>query len=572
MAFDPSAGKIIEREKSSGFDPSKGTVGEPLPSPAPEPVEKKSIWERASNFLIQSEKKLGETLGTAGAIAIGATKAIDDAAVRSAEADFQAARTMRMAGAEQKKRLRGMLGDRPDVDVASEQIETINKTAKQVAGETLGVLVDMASFGTYGSGAKGAKSFQLYRKGVDVTAKAAAAKASKEYAKKYMQMTWGQKAGQQMIAFAKGFITNAPRGVAFGGTGSAAFAMQEDAEATEILERTRSGMLVGGIFSGVLGGMAERGQQLKGVKIEKLREKARKNFLKGLDLTKEKYKEKGAANVDEWLDRKWWGTRNGLLKKAQSGQALSAEEYKKIGELAATADEVPSLLARIDDEIGKLQTRPGITPSTNQKKVDTLFKLRQDVLNLTLETVGDEPWTRTPAYEDLRGLARSYGEVLYDSRKAQQTISDSQTLSQVKKVDGMIRGIVNEANPEYAKVNELYHASSELADTVLETIQRKTGRPPINLTKIALGGLGVGGAGLALGRTPEAVAAAGAIMAIGTIGNSTWWNTLDGSVRWQVANAIENLPQEQINSAIRYLAQMGPVAVEKLRALNQEQE
>ena len=229
---------------------------------------------------------------------------------------------------------------KPAIDV-NETNPSINKSAKQIYGEGLGVATDIASFGTYGNAAKGAQTGKLLLTG----------KASKVVAKvlpvgtSMFEKTLPT-ATSKLAAFGKGFVEGAKTAVPIGLSYGASASAQADEDYPTILKKALTSGGVSGIIGGTLSGLAN----MRNVKPEVLKQEAVDSYKRGLNATKEKYKEQTEKIIPDLLDEREWGTRKQLLKKAESGIRLSSEEYKKLGELHGTI-ETDGLLQKIDDEI-----------------------------------------------------------------------------------------------------------------------------------------------------------------------------------------------------------------------------
>lgn len=229
---------------------------------------------------------------------------------------------------------------KPAIDV-NETNASINKNAKQIFGEGLGVAADIASFGTYGNAAKGAQTGKLLITG----------KASKAVAKVLPVGTSAfQKtvptATSKLAAFGKGFVEGAKTATPIGAAYGVASSAQADEDLPTILKRALTSGSISGLIGGTLSGLAN----MKNVKPETLKQEAVDSYKRGLNATKEKYKEQTEKVIPDLLDEGTWGTRKQLLKKAEKGIKLSAEEYQKLGELQGTVD-TDGLLQKIDDEI-----------------------------------------------------------------------------------------------------------------------------------------------------------------------------------------------------------------------------
>lgn len=231
----------------------------------------------------------------------------------------------------------------PPLDI-NELNPSINKSAKQIFGEGLGVATDIAVLGTFGNAAKGAATGKLLVKG---KTSGMLARALPEGASTAFQKTIPT-ATSRLAAFGKGFVEGAARTAPMGAGFGASASMQADEDLPTILKKSLTSGAISGVIGGVLTGVAN----MKNVSPEKLREEAIASYKKGLAATKEKYKEQADKVIPELLDEKTWGTRKALLKKAEQGIKLSKEEYRKLGELQGLA-ETDGLLNRIDDEIAK---------------------------------------------------------------------------------------------------------------------------------------------------------------------------------------------------------------------------
>ena len=271
------------------------------------------------------------------------------------------------------------------------------------------------------------------------------------------------------------------------------------------------------------------------------------------------------------LDAKEWGTRKALLDKADKGIKLSMEEYQKLGELKGMIS-TTGLLKGIDDEITKMgkevidsETGEKIFRafSVNEEKVGALRKLKADIIALdAFDKIKDNQ-----AYQqELRELAQFYGTDLYESRKALKTINDSKTLSQVKKVDGAIRELLNTKNPEYAKINEVYHRNSELYDILQETAKRESSGLGVKRIIQTLGTVIGVGAGIASGNISLAVGGGLAMGGLIAILNSTWWNTLRAVQKNNLAEKLLEKGATQLPNWLMMVERQGIKAVEELLA------
>jgi hypothetical protein len=544
---------------------------------APEQKQKKeNIFKRIGKGLIRSEIGFGQSIAGAlpsfvpGSGAAIAKQSEQEAAQKNQIITnlIEAKRKLQAEGKDTSRidaELARQGGGQLEADVAK-IVPSTQKSAKQVLGEGLGVAADIASFGTYGTAAKGAKAGQILTRAQQATNIAALPKAAS--------------AGQAFLRGAKaGAKTSAAIGAGYGFTG----ALQEDEDLGGIIKDTLTGAATGAVIGGAIGGLSERAAFNRTGRAEELKRKAVEQYKRGLEVTKEKYKQKADQIIPDLLDQKVWGTRKKLLEKAQKGLKLTGEEYEKLGELKGMIG-TEGLLGKIDDEIGKYTfTKPGLSAtgeklatltgeggrvsSVNTARVKALQSLRDDILAIS---VFDEAGKNPQAFqEQLRQLAQGYGEELYQGRKSLKTVFDNKTLSQVKKVDGAIRGLLNTKNPDYEKINKVYHLNSELFDILAETAQRKGGQKWWSLIRSVSSGTGatagsvVGGA---IGSAPGAIGGAVVGGAIGntltTILNSAWWNTLRAVQKNNLANKLLQMSPGERNQAILMIGRLGVKGVE----------
>lgn len=527
---------------------------------------------------------------------------------------------------------------KPPIDI-NETNASINKSAKQIFGEALGVATDIASFGTYGNAAKGAQTGKLLVKGKmsGVLAKALPEGASTVFEKTIPTAT------SKLAAFGKGFVEGAKEAVPLGVSYGAASSAQDDENLPTIMKKA----LTSGAISGVIGGTLSGFANMKNVSPETLKKEAVDSYKRGLNATKEKYKEQADKIIPDLLEDQTWGTRKKLIKKAEQGIRLSNDEYAKLGELEGTVN-TEGLLQKIDDEISNYsqggraftekttavqsaidnhlatakqiladpdmakqvnkaggvsaviadskrnivdqlrhnglddigdlidnldlekmdsideyartlknavsEAMPNRPISVNVSKVNQLKKLRADIEAYHLASKPFEAYQ-----QDLRELAQDYGNVVYETRKSLKTVEDNGTLSQVRKIDGAIRELLNTNNPDYEKINKVYTLNSRLFDILDETAKRKEARPLISWFNAIMGSTGatIGGtAGSAAGPAGSAVGSlAGGGLAVGltTALNSTWFNTLRAVQKNQLA---EKLMEVGTLNAAKYWVQL----------------
>lgn len=364
-------------------------------------------------------------------------------------------------------------------------------------------------------------------------------------AAKVGQITKAKTATQAFISGAKAV---APAGAVIGATTGVGEALRNEDTLRESFERVAISTVSGAVTSALFGGLFAKKQFNAPIKASKLREKAIKSYQSGLSVTKEKYKQKSKKIIPELLDRGWWGSRKKLMDKAQKGLTLNRKQYQALGELQGVV-ETDGLTTLIREEMEKLTTPAGRVISVNRSKHKALKDLLEDVISLQ---AGDEIGTMA-SQQTLRELAGDYGEALYETRKSFKTISDSATLSQVKKVDSEIRTLLNTKNPKFEAINKVYHVNSELYDVLQETAQRQGGQKWLSLTRILTFGFG-----LTTGRTLEGAVAGGlGLPAAAAVLNSSWFRTLSATHKWKLADKLMKMSSKELPKMIALLARGG---------------
>ena len=407
----------------------------------------------------------------------------------------------------------------------------IDKSNAQIAGEAIGVLTDILSAGTYGVAAKGAKTGQLLSKTATVLPKTVTS------------------AGK---AFLYGAGEKAVEGTITGGAYGLSSALQEKKPAGEVVKQTVTSAVASGVLSAITGGLSRKAEFNQPQVVQKLRDKAIEQYKKGLNATKEKYKEQTNKVIPQLLDEKWWGTRKKLLQRATAGEKLGEEQYKALGELKGVA-ETTGIMKAIDKEIARYTSPSGRVISVNQAKVSALNDLKADIMAIdTLDNLADFKASQ----EGLRKLVANYGQELYETRKSQKTIMDNKTLSQVKKVDSAIRVLLAEKNPDYAAINKPYHLATELAGILHETAIRKEGKAIVTLPRILTALTGVS-AGAGTGSVSKGIIFGLGTLALAEIVNSTWWNTLRAVQRNALANKLAQKSGQELSNILLMLAKQG---------------
>ncbi len=663
--------KNIEALEEQGASPEEiqGWL-DSLPTKEPEPPKKDGILKTIGKTLISSELKFGKSIADAlpafvPGSAAWTNKQNEELMAREQEITANLIRTIKekRARGEDTTRLEAVLrqqaeqGGKPPIDI-NETNASINKSAKQIFGEGLGVAADIASFGSYGNAAKGAQTGKLLVKGKvsGVLARALPEGASTAFEKTIPTAT------SKIAAFGKGFLEGAREAVPVGASYGAASAMQDDEDLPTIMKRALGSGAISGVIGGTLSGLAN----MKNVSPETLKKEAVESYKRGLNATKEKYKEQAEKIIPDLLDEKAWGTRKQLIKKAEKGIALSNEEYQKLGELQGSIG-TDGLLSKIDDEIanysqggrafgektqavqstidnhletarqlladpdmakqikkaggtaaiiadskknivdqlrhngiddigdlidnldlGKMdsideysrtlkqvvsEAMPQRPISVNSSKITQLKKLRDDIQALHLYNMPKEAYQ-----QDLRELAQDYGNVVYETRKSLKTVDDNGMLSQVRKIDGAIRDLLNTNNPEYEKINKVYSLNSRLFDILDETAKRREARPLISWFNAVMGSSGatVGGTAGGFAAGPAGSAAGtvtGGVLAVGltTMLNSTWFNTLRAVQKSELANKLMEVGSlEAAKYWVKLLNSQGTKAVNEILSSEKE--
>lgn len=247
-------------------------------TPAAQPEEKSlgaKIWGGTKAFgkaVISSELKFGKSIADAlpsfvPGSAAWTNKQNEELMKRSEEIANNLLTTIRekKARGEDTTRLEAALQQhlkdtsKPPIDI-NETNASVNKTAKQVFGEGLGVAADILSAGSYGKAAQGAQSGRL------LIAGKASGKAATILGKVGIKSTVSPAAGAlpsiigggtKAQAALKGAWQGAKQGLVSGsvwGTAQGATrAMQDNKSNTEIVEDAATGGIVGGVAGGTVG-------------------------------------------------------------------------------------------------------------------------------------------------------------------------------------------------------------------------------------------------------------------------------------------------------------------------------
>lgn len=305
------------------------------------------IWngtKAVGNALISSEKKFGKSIADAmpafvPGSAAWVNKENEKLMAQSDQITQNLLKTIRekKAKGEDVTRLQNALNQhlkdtgKPPIDI-NETNASINKSAKQVIGEGLGVFTDIATAGTFGKAATGAKSFQLTKAAPSIVGL-----AGKEATKSY--------AGAIAKGALKGAYKAAPMGAAAGAGQGFSRALQDDKDVSEAILEGAQGAIVGGIAAGAVGGLTGGFSGWNNRRIE---------VKEGL---------KGAFLPDNQLDdalvqveHKTTGMKEMLKKASDQGDEDAADMLSKIFRKDGTY--VPEEAAnRVDDIVADLNAR-----------------------------------------------------------------------------------------------------------------------------------------------------------------------------------------------------------------------
>jgi len=586
--------------------------------PSEQPAEvKKSFLDKIKGIggaLISSEKTFGKAISTVFDRTSG--QAVADINKQDAGAQQSLMDAIRKETDPAKRNrlaafLRETYGEESyQAATAGQFNEGFDLTNKQVVGAAGGVALDVLTAGSYGKAMKSAQTGKL----LTSSQKAAntATKVGVDVLGDIAKPTVGQKASAFGKGFAKAAVKSSPVGVGYGATG----AMQDNANTKDIIKSGITGGLISGFISGVFGGRAGVKAETNPYKAQELHKKAIAQYKKGLGASKEKYKEMSDDIVPQLLKDKKWGTRAKLLRDAEAGIKLSERQYNELGELQGVA-EIDDILTKIDDAMKKLKTPQGKILSVNTNKYRALQGLKSDIsqyisaegsrsnasfqqLQSSFKTLEqqkrklimegaketsrpvkdiiksqemimkqlDKSIIPVASQEELRGLAQQYGDLLYDSRKSQKTISDNASLSQIKKGDALIRKLLSEKNPTYAKINEIYNLNSNLQDILNETAQRDSSGLGTRITRDIIGAGSGMAAGAMVGGIPGAVLGTIVTSSAVELLQSAWWNTMRAVQKERIVEKLLSFDQEKRNQAIIRLGRFGAKAASDLGLLD----
>jgi len=316
MAFDFSKGRTVS-ETRSGFDFHGDLLGSgdgalrtsdqtaAAQRLAERQTKKRSVFGRIADFMLSSEMAAGETIGAVASRITGTAARIDKSAIEEADARWRLARQMNEPGTteEQRQKIRNQLESTgQSVGVATQQISALNKTAKQVYGEALGVTMDMVLYaqlfgGGLTVGKSGVESFKPVLMGA--TEKKVASKLGIESVAKLSKATKSgfstilkdktlTKMGK-FVDVVKKFTVDIARAGGKGATEGmlvgAARAMRKDASDEEILNEGLDNARRSAVWSMTIAGASDLLQLHSAFRSEKLRQKAIDQYIKTFKAT-----------------------------------------------------------------------------------------------------------------------------------------------------------------------------------------------------------------------------------------------------------------------------------------------
>jgi hypothetical protein len=543
---NPQKAESIARAKNAGHQP-KDIVSEIIKQNSAQPQVKqevkKSAARKVGDFFTSSTQKFAQSIGDALATT---TDDYQGAMTAQSSKDDQLVKMSKQIGEMRKqgkdtRQLEQTYKNLSGRDFSAQEIApSVGKTGKQVAGEAVGTAVEALSFGSFGK------------------------KAATKVITPAMNAVRGAKS--TIGAFVKGGTAVGAESGLMGGAGAAATAMQENKSTKEIAKDTTQGAAVSGLLGVALGGLSAKNKFKAPEKSAKLKEEAVEQYKKGLQASKEKFKDKTDKIIPKLLKEERWGTFKQLMKSADDGIELARDQYKQLGELQGII-EVDGLINTIDDEASKMLRPDGQPISSKRTSYEKLLQLKDDITAYQgkIFSAGDNGVSiNTAKQQDLRELAQVYGSELYDTRKAMKTINDSKTLSQVKKVDGAIRSLLNTKNPEYEAINKVNNLNNELKDILIDTAKRKEGQKVMSLirTIASSAGLAPGAIVGATGGDPvtatmTAIVTSGSLLATTEMLNSTWYNTLRAVQKDKLADKLVKESAEDIPKVVQYLSRQG---------------
>jgi hypothetical protein len=471
-----------------------------------EPPKKNSMMKTFGKALISSELKFGKSIADAMPSFVPGSAAWTNKQNEEIMANQQKMVDNLLAHRKQLKkegkdtsRIDDAIKDmqeqmsKPPIDI-NETNASVNKSGKQIFGEGLGVATDIASFGTYGNAAKGAQTGKLLVTG----------KASKAVAKILPVGTSAFEktiptATSKLAAFGKGFVEGAKTTTPIGASYGVSASMQSDDDLPTILKKSFTSAGISGVVGGTLSGLAN----IRNVSPETLKKEAVESYKRGLNATKEKYKEQTEKVIPELLDEKTWGTRKKLIEKAESGIKLTKAEYKKLGELQGTI-ETDGLLQKIDDEIGNysqggraFSEKANAVQSTIDNHLKTATQLLDDpdmakkiskaggvkaILEDSRRNIVDQ--LRHNGIDDIGDLidnmdlskmdtineySRTLKQVVGEAMPQKPISVNSSKITQLKKLRGDIESLHLYNKPREAYQQDLRELAQDYGETIYET-------------------------------------------------------------------------------------------------------
>lgn len=208
----------------------------------------KGVGETLGNVgkaIIASEKGFGESIADAiyAPFAVKQLNKENEQQARSSQAIIDKVKRDKAAGKDVTKlvALLKRVGGEQASTKLEEIVPSINKTGKQVLGEAGGVALDIATAGTYGAAAKGAKAGQLARGAPSI-----------------LGIPQKLEGGIRGIikATGKGIAKGAASGAASGGAISTARAFQEGKTGDDVTRQAITGAGVGAVLGGAIGGVS----------------------------------------------------------------------------------------------------------------------------------------------------------------------------------------------------------------------------------------------------------------------------------------------------------------------------
>ena len=462
------------------------------------------------NALISSERKFGQSIGDA-IYAPFAQKQIEKEGQNKVSQlqDLTEKRKEMKAGGRDTTRIDNliqiMLGEQGTQ--LADITPSVNKSAKQIFGEGLGVAADIASFGSYGKAATmGLKSGVLGKAIPNVVGGA-------------------QKATTFISGAVKGAKTAAKTGAVLGGVQGVAHGMQDDRSVGDIAALGVGGAVAGGAIAGTIGGITGgvggmlRGRAIRKEELNRLLSDKTSSVTQKLQQRNPDVSIKDLAKTDPTV-------KNAVSKGIDNTEALVARlssdadkaKMSKMLNIARLAQNNPTSSSRPTDIVGetfmsrvkgakglleKAGTQLDETATVLRGKASNLAPIRQsfddELLNAGISSGKEGLNFRGSDFDDLPGVQKAFNNVY---RRLQDVGDDAFKAHQLKKyiynivdysktgegltgsaervLKGVAReldGVLDDAFPDYNAANTLYHSSKN----VLDDVSRLVGK---NLTKM----------------------------------------------------------------------------------------